>query len=267
MAMAACLACASAASAVEPPANLEAALNGALQNHPDLVAAQMKINQARAEYDSIRLEVVRKTVAAYGAVSMKRLEIERLKQQLTMTPDVAERAETERQLIGAQAILEQLTTELHYMTHYTGGQALTSNTPAAESLHLEPDVPQSAVAKRTAELLARPMTAEFIDTPLKDVIEYLKLSTGASIMMHADVDREKPITLNLKQVSLFGVLQAIEDATNDRFMMRNYGMLLVPEYYVGEMVPVGKYVSEYLGIDQATAEAEQEAKSQKKKKE
>src|SRR3569833_652630 len=118
VAMAACLACASAASAVEPPVNLEAALNGALQNHPDLVAAQMKINQARAEYDSIRLEVVRKTVAAYGAISMKRLEIARAKQQITSTADAAVRADAEQQLIFAQGVLEQLTTELHYMSHF-----------------------------------------------------------------------------------------------------------------------------------------------------
>ena len=252
-----------AALAIEPPANLETAISGALQNHPDLVAAQAKINQARAEYDSVRLEVVRKTVTAWSTLRAKRDEIEHVKKVAASKGNEPEKAEIQRHLIDLQANLEQLATELHYMTQFTGGQANHGGNPAADLLlGKEPQVPITALAKETALRMALPVTVEYFDIPLLDVIENLQSTTGVNIQIHSGIDRDAQITVKLNKSSLAGVLQAIEDSTNHRFVIRNYGMMIVPAHMVEEdlgLVPVDLYVKDYLGIDLASEETIAEA--------
>jgi len=258
-----------AAFAIDPPANLETAISGALQNHPDLVAAQAKINQARAEYDSVRLEVVRKTVAAWSTLRAKRDEIEHVKKMAASKGNEAEKGEIQRHLIDLQANLEQLATELHYMTQFTGGLANYNNGPSFDTaLGKEPQVPITALAKETALRMALPVSVEYFDVSLFDVVDQLHMMTGVNIQIHSGVDRDALISIKLKQSSLAGVLQAIEDITNHRFVIRNYGIMVVPQHMVEELglVPVDTFIKDYLAIDLASEETIAEANKLKEAK-
>ena len=258
-----------AALAIEPPANLETAISGALQNHPDLVAAQAKINQARAEYDSVRLEVVRKTVASWSTLRAKRDEIEHVKKMAASKGNEAEKGEIQRHLIDLQANLEQLATELHYMTQFTGGLANHGSNPSSDLLlEKEPQVPITALAKETALRMALPVSVEYIDNSLLDVIDQLQMTTGVNIQIHSGIDRDALITMKLNKSSLAGVLQAIEDITNHRFVIRNYGIMIVQAHTVEEMglVPVDLFIKDYLGIDLASEETITEANKLKEAK-
>lgn len=137
--------------------------------------------------------------------------------------------------------------------------------------------PQSLADGRrmTDDKLASPVELEVFDAPLKDVLEHLAQSSRVNIRIdtHPDVQpvEDLPITLKLQKASLAGALEALEDITHHRFVIRNYGILLVGDFSVEErgLVPVIKYATEHLGIDlgaeEETLRKAAEAKAEEKK--
>lgn len=252
-----------AALAVEPPESLEAAINGSLQNHPEIVAAQAKITAARAEFDKVRLQVVGQVVASWGHMKVKREEVTQLKKRVAAEKDSTRQAEIEAALVLAQGEYEQLATELHYMTQFTGGQALNNHDHPTGA---EPQVPHSQVARQTLEKIAKErVTLDAVDVSLQDLLNLIRTQHGVSITIDlaAGVSPDMTFSINVAQVSLLSALQAIEDFSGLQFVMRNYGLLVTHPHAAQDKgyVPVGKYATDYLGIDLATLEEEQANKA------
>ncbi|MBL8827064.1 MAG: hypothetical protein JNM18_08765 [Planctomycetaceae bacterium] len=249
--------------AVEPPESLEAAINGSLQNHPEIVAAQAKITAARAEFDKVRLHVVGQIAASWGQLKNKREEVNQLKKRVAAEKDPIRQAEIEAALVLAQGEYEQMATELHYMTQFTGGQALNNHDQPAGA---EPQVPHSQVARKTLEkIVKQPVTLEAIDVSLQDLLNLIRTQNGVNITIDVagGVSPDMTFSINVAQVSLLSALQAIEDCSGLQFVMRNYGLLVTHPHVAQDKgyVPVGKYATDYLGIDLTTLEEEQENKA------
>ena len=244
---------------IEPPESLATALNGALLNHPEIISAQATLNQARAEFDKTRLEVVRQIVASWGSLSNERHEVTRLKQLIAKEADVAAKQELENQLVQVQGRIEQIATELHYLTHFTGGEALVSSGIGGPVQKTDPQPPQSRVARRIVEKLAAPTSAEFFDTSLADVVEHIGKQHSINIRVSPELG-EQTISLRLADINLAGLIQAIEDASDTRFVIREYGLLLLHSFDSDERgyVEVLKYATDYLGIDLQQLEEQQE---------
>lgn len=249
---------------IEPPESLEAAINGGLQNHPEILAAQAKLNTARAGFDQARLEVVSKVVSTWGEMKRIREEVEHLKQAVAQAKDPERKRELEKNLVNEQASYEQRVAELHYMTAYTGGQSVASNEPAGTTV--EPQVPASKLARQTLDKLVAPIKEPLvlIDAPLVDALTLLKNQYGlaTTIDVAGGVNRDQPLTLDLKDCSVLAVLQAIEDYAGLQFVMRDYGLLITHPHVATDrgFVPVRKFATDYLGVDLTALEEEVVAK-------
>lgn len=250
-----------AAWAIEPPENLGEAINGALNNHPEIIVARASLQQAQAEYDSARLEVVRKVAASWNELVKHRNLVEQAKRALTETSDPATKRLLEVQLVDAQAQLEVLTTEMHYMVAHTGG-AYQQN--GGQAPVVEPKVPQTALARQTAEKLTTVLDLEFVDAPLADVVTYLADRTKTNIRIQAGAGLEETtVSMTLKGVPFAGAIEAIEDATGAQFVIRNYGLLVIDSGSAESLgyLQVTRYATEHLGMDlQAEAQAPAAAK-------
>jgi hypothetical protein len=262
-ALALLLVSASVARSVEPPESLEAAINGGLQNHPEMVAAQAKITAARAEFDKVRLQIVGQIVAEWGHMKIKREEVNQLKQKIAVEKNNERLHELEGALVLAQGEYEQLTTQLHYMTQFTGGQG-HGNSDQAPVVDLQ--VPHSRVARAALEKLMTPgvKLENLTDVPFKDLLDIVRTQTGVKIAIDltGGIDPSMPVTINQADVTLFAALQAIEDCTGLQFVMRNYGVLATLPHVATDKgyVPVAKYATDHLGIDLTSLEEEQAAK-------
>ena len=80
--------------------------------------------------------------------------------------------------------------------------------------------------------LEQPTQIEFVETPLKDVIEYLKDKHKIEIQLHssalkeAGVDESEPVTKNLKGISLRSALRLLLDERQLKYVVHN-GVLLI----------------------------------------
>ena len=67
---------------------------------------------------------------------------------------------------------------------------------------------ESPAERKIREALSQPTQVEFVETPLKDVIDYLKdlhhieIQLDAPALKEAGVDESTPVTKNLKGISL-----------------------------------------------------------------
>ena len=76
---------------------------------------------------------------------------------------------------------------------------------------------QSPAEKKIEEALKQPTQIEFVETPLKDVVDYLKdlhhieIQLDSAALKEAGVDESTPVTKNLKGISLRSALKLLLD--------------------------------------------------------
>lgn len=88
--------------------------------------------------------------------------------------------------------------------------AWLSVAPVARSC--ESSGPAAADEKKTREALKKPVTIEFVETPLGDVVDFLRDLTGLNFVLdpraaEAGVTADSPITVHLEQVSLASAIK------------------------------------------------------------
>ncbi len=90
---------------------------------------------------------------------------------------------------------------------------------------------QSAAAKINAAL-ALPTSVDFVDTPLKDVIDYIKdlhkieIRLDAACLKDAGVEPDNPVTINLKGISLRSALRLLLDEMQLKYVIHNEVLLI-----------------------------------------
>ena len=113
-------------------------------------------------------------------------------------------------------------------------------TTPAEAAAMDPGPPgftmdHSAAAKRIAEALEQPTQLECVETPLADVVDYLKdlhhieIQLDHKTMKQAGISDSTPVTFKRKGVSLQSALSAMLDGLDLQFEIRDEVLLIGPK--------------------------------------
>ena len=91
---------------------------------------------------------------------------------------------------------------------------------------------RSPAEKKIEEALKQPTQIEFVETPLKDVVDYLKdlhhieIQLDTAALREVDVDENTPISKNLKGISLRSALKLLLDDLQLTFVVHNEVLLI-----------------------------------------
>jgi Outer membrane efflux protein len=231
----------------------ELGLAGALENHPDIVAAKAKVALVNAELYGKRIEVSRQVLGLYGSLkkldaqidaskavlSQSKAEVARLKEAeakgvldpTTKNNVAVEARAAEAQLVQSIGQREQAEKELRLL--------IGTASPAAEerlsirATAVAQQTPQGPVVEKMKTALEKPIKLDFADTPLADIMPYLTDKTGVMFSLQkqaleaAGIGADQPIMLNTSEVPLHAALQAFQDSYPDlQFVLRDYGVLV-----------------------------------------
>ena len=271
---------------------LEDLLAQALKHNPDIRVAEAKVQEAEAELDRTRLQIAQKVVAlqadlqkARAKVAYEELQFKRIRglfEQKAIDQNLVD--ERENNLEAAKAELAALEAQLSallgkpprkaaaetapqdYDAAVSAAMRFLSRTQADQgqmtalgllSLAAAQQAAPVPVAEKVRKALDTPVTVDFKDVPLADVLEYLQDKAG--VMIRNLALRTRPgakedgpkITLTLHEaLPLRAVLQIIEDEFSPRygvvFVVRDYGLLLT----IREALPPGAVLLDRLGDGQ-----------------
>jgi hypothetical protein len=231
---------------------LEEMLEKALKNNPDLRVAATKAQEAEAELNRTRLEVTRKVVRVHATLDAAKTNAAAAQQRLADVRKLVERQAVgkeevqaaEKDLAAAKTDLATAEGEASYLlgeptwnlTHvqYVTGSALQQaeaylGAHRAVGAKLSDSAAEAATNMRG--YLDEGTTVNFKDVPLTKVLEDLNQSNG-NVHFVLRLDGENPkVTVTLVDLPLGAVLQAITDVTGVRFIVRDYGILVVGTKY------------------------------------
>ncbi len=134
--------------------------------------------------------------------------------------------------------------------------------PAVTQHSNSPSVPSGrddeAAEQRIRDVLRSPTQIEFVETPLKNVIDYLKdlhhieIQLDTPALKEMGVDESKPVTRNLKGISLRSALKLILDELQLKYVIHNEVLFITSptkaesdEYLVTKAYPVTDLVRPY----------------------
>ena len=119
--------------------------------------------------------------------------------------------------------------------------------------------PDSKAERRIREALNSPTQIELVETPLKDIVAYLKdfhhieIQLDTAALKEAGVDESTPVTKNLKGVSLRSALRLILAERELKYVIHNEVLLITSSakaeseeymetraYPVGDLVPTAR---------------------------
>jgi hypothetical protein len=125
--------------------------------------------------------------------------------------------------------------------------------PANSPTQLSGD--ESPAERKIRAALLQPTQIEFVETPLKDVVDYLKelhhieIQLDTAALKEAGVDESAPVTKNLKGISLRSALKLLLDELQLKYVIHNEVLLITSpakaesdEYMITKAYPVGDLV-------------------------
>ena len=114
---------------------------------------------------------------------------------------------------------------------------------------------RSPTEKKIEEALKQPTQIEFVETPLKDVVDYLKdlhhieIQLDSAALKEAGVDESTPVTKNLKGISLRSALKLLLDELQLKYVIHNEVLLITSpakaesdEYMTTKVYPMADLV-------------------------
>ena len=114
---------------------------------------------------------------------------------------------------------------------------------------------RSPAEKKIEDALKQPTQIEFVETPLKDVVDYLKdlhhieIQLDTAALKDASVDESTPVTKNLKGISLRSALKLLLDELQLKYVVHNEVLLITSptkaesdEYMTTKVYPVADLV-------------------------
>jgi hypothetical protein len=234
---------------------LEELLAQALQNNADIRVAAAKVNEAEAELQRTRLQVMQKVVQAHHAVAVAEANVARWQAEYRrLNKEVKEGVvdpqvliETEKQLAVAKGQLAAAEAELPFLLGKTPAErgmsrADTMNAFQEGRADLEMWAERRAwaegmarrgymtwaqaeamwskpapgpMADKIRKALDRPITITAKDEPLSRVLNTLSKDTGLTIQVAVVGIRDLPVTGKLENIPLGAALQWLEDAVPD----------------------------------------------------
>jgi hypothetical protein len=220
--------------------SLDQLLATAMENHPDIVAAKAKVALAEAELNATRLQVARELIALWGnrdsqhlAVEMATEQNKRLSALPPNTADNETKSRVAQNLKDATIKLEQAEAEIKFLSEKAIPAAKEEEEESKEPPK-ELQQPQGPIVDELSkEFRTKTIICEFVDTPLSQVIDYMKNNLNYPIYLdtrtlsEAGTTSDTPITMDMKKTPLPAVLQAMQDQNQGwMFVIRDYGILL-----------------------------------------
>ncbi|HVC95462.1 MAG TPA: hypothetical protein VND64_17325, partial [Pirellulales bacterium] len=232
--------------------SLEQAIAQALRTNPELLIADAKARQMKAELNQARLTVVRDVTVAYQNWAAA-------KQNLPFSEKMTKQGyRTSAEVLAAKQKLAASEYELMYLL---GAGAESDSDDAEASDAAEPpgadrgarghgsrtarqDGVRPEIPLRYREWMKKNVEFDVTDQPLSDALEYLKLATeefSTFVFKGTEGPRDVPLTLKLRSVTLAAALEALADQTDVCFVFRDYGVLVVQRddawQYGGAAIP------------------------------
>ncbi len=252
-------------AASSPKSGLEEMLEKALKNNPDLRIAAAKVQEAEAELSRTRLEVTRKVVRLYRSINAAQRDVDGAAARLAEIRRIAgngrvskeELEIAEQALARAKETLAATEADLPYLLGEeapaglpggaTAGRAApTALEPRDQSeqnkllLFAPPARPPSSPTAEGPLTSRQPQgrTADRIREALdKDVNKELKGSLGKllaelekdyGLTFIVKTEKSPVLSLHFDHQRLGSVLQALADAADVEFVVRDYGILVAP---------------------------------------
>jgi hypothetical protein len=230
------------------PATLDQALAAAMERNPGIAMAKAKLMLAEAELESARFEVAMKVLNQWGErqkqeeilslANQKFQRVAELRHRGTVGGEEENYENAKKAVIEAQAKAAQSAIELRYVigqgvseASSRGGESRAPATPRATAAPLQ--LPRGPVVEKVRQALLAPTGLEFVETPLCDVVDYLKDTHKIEIQIDVKalscvvLKPTMPITINLKKTAFGNALQAMEDQIPElKFVVRDYGLLV-----------------------------------------
>lgn len=228
----------------EPPSiRLDESLLKVLENHPEIVAAKAKVALAEAELNTKRFEIAQHIIPLFEQRRLLQTRLKELNDEYKDIVGEANKAKTREQV---QQGADNINRAIREMGELQGSIAnvdmrLGKNSFGIEAASLidslsvksTPHIrlPEGPIVERIKAALDKPESAQFVETPLADILTYLTDNTDvrfsiAPALSGEGHDKNSPISLNIN-ASLRATLQAIEDALPSlQFVVRDYGILV-----------------------------------------
>ena len=243
--------------------SLEEMLIQALKDNPDIRVAEAKRQEADAELNRIKLQVMQKVIALHADLERARAKVAYAESQFTRFQQLHEQKSIDRALLdekedalaAAKAELASLEAQVPALlgkpperAGQVVGQAVeefrkraaqTDNQPFSASGYRKQEMAgyevYSPVAEKVRKAMDEPVAVSFKDAPLADVLEELQSKAGIVIRdqltRYYKKEAGPKITLTLqKALPLRAVLQILEDELDPEigivFVVRDYGLLL-----------------------------------------
>lgn len=237
----------------------------ALRKNPDLTVTESKVREAEAELNRTRLSIIRQVISLHNdwrsrqnAIELHQREVFLIKEQIQRTEQLYQKGETalaevskvQLSLTSAEYALMQSQVELAELEAAYGyllGESLRAtkarvNAPVsrpAKSENLESMARSSPRWRAIKEEMIRmqldqPTELDFPDIPLPDALDFISDLHRIQILIDEQSFKDTVGPLPTIKAELSGVplgvgLQAIEDTNHIRFVVRDYGLLAVPE--------------------------------------
>ncbi len=239
---------------------LEELLGQALKSNPDVRVAESKLREAEAELARVRMQIMQKVVKLEFELKDAREKVARLTrqhermQQLLKTKVLSQQefdvSEAELQaaksalarfegelpfLLGKQPQFEEIGLFLELGNYKTGGTGapLQITLPMKTSIAPPATAPASASATdKLRKALDAPISLHYKDQIIEDVLQDLRRAAkGLNFLVNAkDVNKDLRLSVDITQpITIGAALQWLEDQTGLRFVLREYGIVGVPQ--------------------------------------
>ncbi len=221
------------------------ALAGALENHPDIVAAKAKVALANAELYGKRIEVSRLVLMHYGNLKNLDAQIVASRDALSRLKKTTESGgateadvrAAEMQLVKITGEREGLEKELRLLVGKVPPSAKVDSAatagPTAKAGVVPWQAPKGPIVEKMKVALQKSLGLDFADVPLQDVMSNLSERVGVTFSLQkialedAGIASDMPIALRTNEVPLHAAIEAFQDGYPElHFVLRDYGVLV-----------------------------------------
>lgn len=200
---------------------LEEFLTRALRNHPDILAAEARLESVQAELTRTRFQITRELITLWNERNAQSESVRLLE---AIHKAGKEGPTTMRDLIVAKGQATEFEAQMSYLLGQMGGA--TAREPAAVRGAESKRLPQGPLVEKVGATLEDPTELHFIETSIQDVADTLADLHEINFVNDPNL-AEHEVTIDLQGIPLGAGLQALEDVVPDvRFVVCDYGILV-----------------------------------------
>ncbi|MHC4399894.1 MAG: hypothetical protein ACYTG0_09460 [Planctomycetota bacterium] len=201
--------------------SLEKFLDHSLRAHPEIMAAEAKVDLAQAELRQTRFQVARELITFWNEWKSQEEQV------ALLAPEVEAGHMGTKELIQVKARLAEIESQVPFLLGQTGGVGSEGPSPSSQSGGQ--DLPEGPEVEKIVAMLEESIPLEYIDTPVRDVADVIQDISQVRFIVDPLVE-DVPVTIDISGVPVGAAIQALEDITPGvRFVVRDYGILVTSD--------------------------------------